>query len=163
MLNIFLKHLPRPVCLVAHNGNQFDFPVLNHTVQALNGSLPTDLLCADSLKLFQDLHHLYGEESSSVSNNSTPVESTRTETTPQSGVRRRLFQSPNKVDTHCNTPKKTRLSFSLQNIYRRVFKQALVAAHSAEGDCVALVQLLHKYGPDCIAWLNANATAFPID
>lgn len=28
MINKFLEHSPKPVCLVAHNGNGFDYPIL---------------------------------------------------------------------------------------------------------------------------------------
>lgn len=35
ILTNFLKHLRQPVCLVAHNGYSFDFPVLKHAFSKL--------------------------------------------------------------------------------------------------------------------------------
>ena len=43
----FLQRLPQPVCLVAHNGNHFDFPLLNAELNTLGERL--DVLCIDSL------------------------------------------------------------------------------------------------------------------
>lgn len=28
MLDVFMKRMPQPVCIIAHNGLKFDFPVL---------------------------------------------------------------------------------------------------------------------------------------
>ena len=38
----FLRRLPAPVCLVSHNGDRFDFPLLS------GGKLKNNILCADS-------------------------------------------------------------------------------------------------------------------
>ncbi|CAH0403683.1 unnamed protein product [Chilo suppressalis] len=49
----FLQELPKPVCLVAHNGNLFDFKILLTEINDANASLPSDLLCVDSLVGFR--------------------------------------------------------------------------------------------------------------
>lgn len=41
--------LPAPVCLVAHNGNVFDFPILKAELNNVNAGLFKGLLCVDSL------------------------------------------------------------------------------------------------------------------
>lgn len=51
----FLEHLRKPVCLVAHNGDKFDFPVLKHSFAKLGMELPSDILCLDSLPAIKDL------------------------------------------------------------------------------------------------------------
>ena len=48
LLNCFLAHLPGPICLVAHNGDQYDFPLLKAELKKIGTSLPSDTLCADS-------------------------------------------------------------------------------------------------------------------
>ena len=48
LLNCFLTHLPGPLCLVAHNGDQYDFPLLKAELKKVGTSLPYDTLCADS-------------------------------------------------------------------------------------------------------------------
>lgn len=51
----FLDNLPKPVCLVAHNGDLFDFKILLAECRDIKESLPEDLLCADSLVGFRKL------------------------------------------------------------------------------------------------------------
>lgn len=51
----FLEDLTRPVCLVAHNGNSFDFKILLAECRDAGASLPEDLLCVDSLVGFRAL------------------------------------------------------------------------------------------------------------
>lgn len=52
-LIMFLKDLTRPVCLVAHNGNVFDFKILLAECNDAGVTLPEDLLCVDSLTGFR--------------------------------------------------------------------------------------------------------------
>lgn len=54
-INSFLQCLEKPVCLVAQNGHNFDFPILKNHFEKLGVSLPDDILCADSLHLFYDI------------------------------------------------------------------------------------------------------------
>ncbi|XP_028164963.1 uncharacterized protein LOC114356077 [Ostrinia furnacalis] len=51
----FLKQLTKPVCLVAHNGNRFDFKILLTEFCDANMFLPDDLLCVDSLTGFRKI------------------------------------------------------------------------------------------------------------
>ena len=48
LLNIFLARLPSPVCLVAHNGNAYDFPLLKAEMEKASIHLGSEILCADS-------------------------------------------------------------------------------------------------------------------
>lgn len=40
LLSTFLENLQQPVCLVAHNGNVFDFPLLARTLNEMNTVSP---------------------------------------------------------------------------------------------------------------------------
>ncbi|KAK3762275.1 hypothetical protein RRG08_037925 [Elysia crispata] len=58
MVISFLKGLPQPVCLVAHSGNKFDFPLLVRHLEDAGRSvqdLPS-VVCADSFPAFKALH-----------------------------------------------------------------------------------------------------------
>ena len=44
----FLARLHSPVCLVAHNGVKYDFPLLQAELCKVNGTLLDDMLCCDS-------------------------------------------------------------------------------------------------------------------
>ncbi|KAM3958165.1 uncharacterized protein ACR2FA_007806 [Aphomia sociella] len=57
IINNFLNVLSKPVCLIAFNGNNFDFPIIKTHVERLNESLPNDLLCADCLCAFYDIEN----------------------------------------------------------------------------------------------------------
>lgn len=50
LLNSFIGHLPQPVCLVAHNGNRYDFPLLKSELQKANSDLDPSLTTIDSLE-----------------------------------------------------------------------------------------------------------------
>lgn len=56
IINIFLERLPGPVCLVAHYGYGFDFPLLQEEVRKTGGSLMEGLFCVDSMEIFQKMH-----------------------------------------------------------------------------------------------------------
>ncbi|EDW87471.1 uncharacterized protein LOC6526651 [Drosophila yakuba] len=64
LINGFLKHLPGPVCLVAHNGWGFDFPILRQTFEKLNIELPQSLTCVDSLRAFMEIDDTQHKETS---------------------------------------------------------------------------------------------------
>ncbi|XP_077990823.1 LOW QUALITY PROTEIN: three-prime repair exonuclease 1-like [Glandiceps talaboti] len=54
-LRCFLQRQVRPICIVSHAGDRFDFPVLKNELQKVNSTLE-DVYTIDSLKFFQ--HHL---------------------------------------------------------------------------------------------------------
>lgn len=55
LIALFLHRLQSPACLVAHNGNRFDFVILKKELEALKAQLPDNTYCVDSLPLFQAL------------------------------------------------------------------------------------------------------------
>ncbi|BET00477.1 three prime repair exonuclease [Nesidiocoris tenuis] len=55
ILTNFINRAPPPVCLLAHNGNRFDFPLLQAHTKILHKPLPEGLLCADTLLAFREL------------------------------------------------------------------------------------------------------------
>ena len=48
LINSFLARLPKPLCLVAHNGGLYDFPLLKAELEKAGVTLPCDTMCADS-------------------------------------------------------------------------------------------------------------------
>lgn len=55
LMVLFLQRLQGPTCLVAHNGDRFDFIVLKKELADLNAQLPDNTYCVDSLPLFRAL------------------------------------------------------------------------------------------------------------
>merc|ERR1712179_851495 len=62
MINSFLLRLPSPVCLVAHNGDNYDFPPLKAELEKGNGRLGADILCADSYNGLQQIFKVKKEK-----------------------------------------------------------------------------------------------------
>ena len=62
LINSFLSLLPSPVCLVAHNGNGYDFPLLKAELEKANTQLRPDILCIDSYigikEIFKKREHI---------------------------------------------------------------------------------------------------------
>jgi three prime repair exonuclease-1 len=48
LMNNFLSCLPSPVCLIAHNGNAYDFPLLKAELENAGVQLSPEIFCADS-------------------------------------------------------------------------------------------------------------------
>jgi len=59
-LTSFLTRLHQPVCLVAHNGVKFDFPLLQAELFKAHGSLLDGLLCCDS---WLGANHIFNKQS----------------------------------------------------------------------------------------------------
>ena len=49
LLSAWLSRLPGPVCLVAHNGDKFDFPLLLREIKNAGASMENDIFSADTL------------------------------------------------------------------------------------------------------------------
>lgn len=56
LINQFLETQEKPICLVAHNGKRFDFPILRTEIHRTGEQFLDDVLCVDSLEAFRDLH-----------------------------------------------------------------------------------------------------------
>lgn len=62
LLNLFLSRLKKPVCLLAHNGNRFDFPILQATINKIQKEIMPGLWCADTIKCFKAIDKCKQEE-----------------------------------------------------------------------------------------------------
>ncbi|XP_063698373.1 uncharacterized protein LOC134829280 [Culicoides brevitarsis] len=60
-LKNFLSHLQSPCALVAHNGFNFDFPILKRMLELNDANLGDSLLAADSLHVFREIDELEQE------------------------------------------------------------------------------------------------------
>jgi len=80
-INLFLDHNPKPICLVAHNGDRFDFPILKAEIKKTGISLIDDIKCVDSLIAFRDLHL---EDTQIMENKIQPSTTTLSQDSPDS-------------------------------------------------------------------------------
>ena len=51
----FLARLPPPICLVTHNGNYYDFPLLKAELEKVKMQLSPEVFCVDSYLGFKTL------------------------------------------------------------------------------------------------------------
>lgn len=124
----FVMRQPQPVCLIAHNGDNFDFKVLVSHLKAVGITLPESVHASDSLKAFRK-QHKEGKNGLSHGVNDTTADGTR---------------------------KRKRFSCSLANLHRTFVGEDFENAHSAEGDALALLRLIiHK--PDILKHLENEA------
>lgn len=54
------------------------------------------------------------------------------------------------------TPRKLRKSFSLAFVYESVFGSVHDGAHTAEGDCIAVMKLVQFIGDCALSWIDNN-------
>ena len=57
LLIAFLKILPRTICLLAHNGDRFDFRILRKVLEAGNCGYIDNVYSLDTLMLFKEIDH----------------------------------------------------------------------------------------------------------
>ncbi|XP_060588912.1 mucin-17-like [Ruditapes philippinarum] len=121
LINAFLNHLRKPICLLAHNGNRFDFLLLVAELKRLNQSLDNSIWCADTLEAFRSLDGLpavytpssnqsYIKKFQNSPNNGdkTPVTSAKSSTnTPLKRKGTTEFSTPSD-----NSPKVSKLEYS---------------------------------------------------
>lgn len=63
LVNSFLNLLPFPVCLVAHNGNAYDFPLLKAEMEKSGTELNSEILCVDSYVGIKEIYRKRSEAS----------------------------------------------------------------------------------------------------
>ena len=63
LIKNFLSCLPTPVCLTAHNGNAYDFPLLKAELDKVGIQLSEEILCADS---YIGIKEIFNQKSESI-------------------------------------------------------------------------------------------------
>lgn len=146
----FFDDLPKPICLIAHNGNRFDFKLLNNEFIDANESLPNDILCVDSLAAFKKILPHYELDSDDTIDNITSDE----DDWPDMNITPEDWDSIDKLcssfeSVTCNTPKLRKVSstnknsfkdYKLDSLYRALLKKEPTCSHRAEHDCYALIE-----------------------
>ncbi|XP_023934339.1 three prime repair exonuclease 2-like [Bicyclus anynana] len=162
-INAFLDK-PKPVCLVAHNGDRFDFKILQSEYLTANEYLPNDLMCLDTLNAFRNIlkdpkynytnavHNSISslDESDRVSNGEEWQDLSVEEIQEIDELCERLMSTPNKVakKTENHTPKTTntnmesapKVNYKLCTVYEQLLNKKVKECHRAEADCIMLLE-----------------------
>lgn len=180
-IKVFLEDLKKPVCLVAHNGNTFDYKILLAECKDVNVNLPEDLLCADSMSYFRQLFkkralpqtslpmllkskspELTEDEDEWPSLNVTPEEFQEIDDLSSStglSFDVNIRKSPIKKEEKKKT---ARQCLKLSNIYTELVREEPENAHRAEDDCIMLLRCVRvcqnssNASENFLVWLDDN-------
>lgn len=90
MILNFLEHLPAPVCLVAHNGWHFDYPIIKQAFHKLKLELPASVLCVDSLRAFLEIDERRNDHESNLKLEVLPEECVESEPSRSSPISKEI-------------------------------------------------------------------------
>lgn len=158
-IKFFLKHLEEPVCLVAHYGNGFDFPVLKDEIMRVGKEkLLDEILCADSLEILRSLDGGKKKEVDIASTSSLKRKSShilnegpklkKSKTAPVTSKQTKSNQGHNRVSPGLKKSQSFPAQstsqdrpFDLRIYYTTMFGKEPEQSHTAEGFCKALVEV----------------------
>ncbi|XP_038218372.1 uncharacterized protein LOC119836969 [Zerene cesonia] len=183
-LNSYLEQFPKPVCLVAHNGNRFDFKIIRSEYIDANKDLPMELLCIDSMSGFRKIIDLYEtniarqDVQKETPNISTLDESLLTddEDWPEMNTSKEDWDDIDKLvesfgnmssgsDRHKSNKKdsknslknkENKVSYKLTELYKRFCKKDPIEAHRAEADCIMLLECVLATKEYFLTWADKN-------
>ena len=169
LLNSFLSHLPSPVCLVAHNGDAYDFPLLKAEMEKVDTPLDPMILCVDSYIGIRSIYKKKAEEDQlKTTRNKISVNSDKSIIQRNLKVafcKNRITNQP--FSGKFGSMKKMKISplcipssFSLVNLHNHLFGIPPLKSHGAEADCLALLRTTVALGQDWLDWVKENCYFF---
>ncbi len=147
-MQAFLLRLDPPICIVAQNGFKFDYPLINAEILRVKGSKFEFLDCKNNPVACSDTLHLFRTFSEELNDSGVGLPDMSRLSIGQ-GTAPVDQSSPRKPTTNSRP-------FSLQSVYARVFGAPHEAAHSAEGDCLAMMRLVQYLGISGISWFDSH-------
>ncbi|XP_045761942.1 three prime repair exonuclease 2-like [Maniola jurtina] len=179
-INAFLDK-PKPVCLVAHNGNRFDFKILQIEYQTANEELPHGLLCIDTLDAFRNIlknpkycsnMSVHDISTSSLDESDRIIKDdswqdlsieevqeideliehfSQISSTPK-GIKARK-----KIKTETpKVEKAPKISYTLCSIYEKLLNRKPKECHRAEADCIMLLECAIATKHDFLAYADSK-------
>ncbi|XP_075930257.1 three prime repair exonuclease 2-like [Petromyzon marinus] len=160
----FLARQAPPVCLVAHNGIQFDFPLLKDELSSVGETLPPGTLCADTLPAMRQIMAHNSPWPTPELAQPPPGEHSRKRKLLARGRGRGRgrgyandygYEDPN---SHRKVAFGKKNKFRLGDIYVQFFgHEPPVGLHNAETDTMALLSIAQHCAPQLLAWMDLNA------
>lgn len=159
-INNFLD-LPKPVCLVAHNGNKFDYKILNAEYNDVNASLPNELKCIDSLNGFKEILKKHTKNK----NECTSLDLQDDSNWPALDITPEEWKDIDELESFSQlsiTPKKEKSkpsapeSYKLPVLYKYLTDEEPIGSHRAEADCIMLLKCAIALKNDFLKWADEN-------
>ena len=152
LLNNFLARLPSPVCLVSHNGDAYDFPLLKAEMEKVAIQVGSNILCADSYigikSIFQNRKGLIEKVDADQKEMKTVIK--KRQERKYDPVQKKLFFS---IRSYAQ-------SFSLVNLHEHILGCKPIMSHGAEVDCLALLRTTSALRSDWLDWVEKNCKLF---
>ncbi|CAH2097959.1 unnamed protein product [Euphydryas editha] len=162
-INTFLNNLPKPICLIAHNGHSFDFPILKNHLLKLGVSLSEDLHYADTIYGFydNDMEDKKAMHTNTSSTNECGKRSLVGNDDDSGSIKKiKLEENINRYSQPKHNKGRPRVSYALGNIYERIFARKAENAHCAEGDCIILLKCFVAHAQQMVQWVDENNSLF---
>lgn len=177
----FLDTLQKPVCLIAHNGNAFDFKILLAECNDINKQLPPHLLCLDSLVGFRKV--LKGTNITYKTLPKQQITSDEDSDWPELDISADEWKEIDELMTDDDSDEETvpkcdidlkkrdeivintvfhskddciKGSYTLAALYKRLLNKEAVNSHRAEADCIMLLECFTALKYDMLSWANDN-------
>lgn len=160
LIQLFIHRLDPPVCMLAHNGLHFDFPLLRAQILGVKDSNYKLTDCSGDPIFCSDTLFMFKEFSSQVSGATSLDDSGFL-----SAGEQEVFSNRGDKPLSQSSPKKVAKpteSFRLGDVFMRVFGSSHENAHSAEGDCRAMLQLVGHLGVIGLDWLQSHYVNFDL-
>ena len=156
LLNNFLARLPSPVCLVAHNGNVYDYLLFKAQMEKAGKQVGSDILCAESYigikAIFQNRTGLIGAVDAEKKQMPTNIKKLKESKSSRKYdlIQKKLIFSVKTVPQ----------SFSLINLHAHLICCKPTRSHGAEADCLALLRTTSAFENDWLDWVEKNCKLF---
>jgi DNA polymerase III epsilon subunit-like protein len=170
LLKNFLVRLPSPICLVAHNGSLYDFPLLKAEMKKTGTALGSQILCADSYVGIREIFKKRKDRNGCKENkliNKNIVTVTELLTSGQHLVKPSSTIDQLSCIVAINSRKaitcskaSTPTSFSLINLHQYFMGCPPSQSHGAEADCLALLRTTAVLGEEWLDWVENNCYLF---
>ena len=150
----FLRQQSGNICLVAHNGNRFDFPLLKKALSRYYKlfDFPRNLFTSDSLRAMRAFYRKETDLEGLSQSSQSLFQSSPTSDSSQS-----LSQSQSNRQSRKKLP-----SCALGNSYKRYFPDDSQVFHNAEADVDALIKIF-CYNKRFLQYLDQFKTKFSAD
>ncbi|XP_022824661.1 three prime repair exonuclease 2-like [Spodoptera litura] len=138
MIMAFIKCLPEPVCLVAHNGFGFHYPVLLYRMKLNEADVNPTLMCTDSLFALYDLYGIgYDIDNEPIGKTKSYFE-----------LKRPIFYGLNE--------KPSKSEFKLDEIYEREVKVNITDCSRSQSQSLKILKIALKKAEKFVDWVDRN-------
>ncbi|XP_063366690.1 three prime repair exonuclease 2-like [Cydia amplana] len=166
MIDNFLNTLKKPVCLIAHSGGNFDFPILKRYFTKLGVTFSdANIMYADTLLAFSDIieNTTAYEDAGTSGGNDLNESLPKRQCMSQGRIR---VHAKNRTYPHTRSKQHPEESNKLTYVYKRLLNKSPRTSHQGEADCDLMLKIAEHLGRKFVKWIDDdkyNLCRFPAD